>query len=476
MSTAPPPEPAPGPVPAARPNGTPLAWRAAIAAGVAGLTAAAYLLAPTIGPRGQAALGVVAFVGIACLFSANLRAVSWRTVGAGFGLQVLLAVLILRFEPVYLAFVEMGAVIQKFIDFTNEGAVFVFGPLVNDAALERGLGLGPGGGFVFALKALPAVIFVSSFFTVLYHLGILQWVVKLFARVMVWVMGTSGAETLSATANVFMGQTEAPLIVRPYIARMTRSELLALMVGGMATISGGVMVAYVGMLHGIGMGDKAAAILATSVMAAPCGLYVAKLLLPETETPVTRGDVKVDVPREHANVFDAAAGGASEGMKLVLNIAAMLIAFIAFVALFNHLLLKLDQGLGLQAALGLSAPLSLQLVFSWVFAPVALLMGVPPPDVPKVAELLGTKLVLNEFVAYLMLSQKFGGQLDGRSVALAAFALTGFANFASVGIQLGGIGAMAPERRGDLARLGMTALLGGFLATLINAAVAGVLM
>jgi CNT family concentrative nucleoside transporter len=455
---------------------TPLAWRAAAAAAVAALTVAAYVLADALGPRGQAALGVVAFIGVACVFSANLRAVNWRLVGAGLGLQLVLALLILRVPAVYAAFAEVGAVIQKFIDFTNEGAAFVFGPLVNDAAVERGLGLGRGQGFIFAVKALPAVIFVSSFFTVLYHLGVLQLVVKVFARVMVWVMGTSGAETLSATANVFMGQTEAPLIVRPYIARMTRSELLALMVGGMATISGGVMVAYVGMLTKIGMGDKAVAILATSVMAAPCGLYVAKLLLPETGDPVTRGAVKVDVPKEHANVFDAAAGGASEGMKLVLNIAAMLIAFIAFVALFNHLLLKLDEGLGLRERLGLSDPLSLQLVFSWVFAPVAVLMGVPGPDVPKVAELLGTKLVLNEFVAYLVLAEKFGGQLEPRSVALAAFALTGFANFASVGIQLGGIGAMVPERRGELAGLGMTALLGGFLATLINSAVAGVLM
>jgi concentrative nucleoside transporter, CNT family len=257
---------------------------------------------------------------------------------------------------------------------------------------------------------------------------------------------------------------------------MTKSELLALMIGGMATISGGVMVAYVGMLQKIGMGEQAVAILATSVMAAPCGLYVAKILLPETEEPVTRGAVKTDVPQTHSNVFDAAADGASEGMKLVLNITAMLIAFIAFVALFNHLLLKLDLWLGLQEMFGWSGPLSLQLIFSWVFAPVALLMGVPSADVPAVGELLGTKLVLNEFVAYLVLSEKFNGQLDPRSVALTAFALTGFANFASIGIQLGGIGALAPERRADLARLGVLALLGGFLATLINSAVAGLLM
>ena len=455
---------------------TPLVWRAGIALVIAALVALAYAVQGTAAPQVRSGIGVVAFVLVACLFSANLRAVNWRTVGAGFALQLTLAALILRVPAVFEFFSVVGDGIQKFIDFTNEGAAFVFGPLVNDAAVERGLGLGKGQGFIFAVKALPAVVFVSSFFTVLYHLGVLQFVVKLFARVMMWVMGTSGAETLSSTANVFMGQTEAPLIVRPYIAKMTRSELLTLMIGGMATISGGVMVAYVGMLNKIGMGEQAVAILATSVMAAPCGLYIAKILLPETEEPVTRGVVKVDIPQAHANVFDAAADGASEGMKLVINIAAMLIAFIAFVALFNHLLYKLDTGLGLQEALHLGAPLSLQLIFSWVFAPVALLMGVPGADVPKVAELLGTKLVLNEFVAYLVLSEKYAGQLDPRSVALTAFALTGFANFASIGIQLGGIGAMAPERRADLARLGFRALAGGFLATLINAALAGVLM
>lgn len=454
-------------------SATPRSWRIAIAIAIASIAGMAWVLQGSP-PQVRAALGVIGFIGFACLFSQNLRAVNWRLVGAGVALQFLLALLILKFEPVYLFFRELGDVIRKFIDFTDAGAAFVFGPLVETSTLEKALG--PGKGFIFVVKALPAVIFVSSFFTVLYYLGILQLVVKAFARVMVWVMGTSGAETLSATANVFMGQTEAPLIVRPYIPKMTRSELLALMVGGMATISGGVMVAYVGMLDQIGMSSQAYAILATSVMAAPCGLYVSKILLPETEVPITRGKVQVDVPKTHANVFDAAAEGASEGMKLVLNIAAMLIAFIAFVALFNHLLLKLDQWLGLQQMFNLSAPLSLQLIFSWLFAPVALLMGVEVTDVPKVAELLGTKLVLNEFVAYLVLADKFAGQLDPRSVALSAFALTGFANFASIGIQLGGIGAMAPERRGDLAQLGLLALAGGFLATLINSAVAGLLM
>lgn len=454
---------------------TPWPWRAALIGLLAVVVAAAYALRDAA-PQFRSALGVVGFIGLACLFSTNLRAIDRRAVLGGLALQFTLAVLILRVPAVYQLFVGIGQAIQKFIDFTNAGAAFVFGPLLNDTAIERGLALEKGGGFIFVVKALPAVIFVSSFFTVLYHLGVLQRVVRVVSRLVVAVMGTSGAETLSATANVFMGQTEAPLIVRPYVPRMTRSELLALMVGGMATISGGVMVAYVSMLDRIGMGEQAVAILATSVMAAPCGLYVAKLLVPETAEPVTRGRVRADVPRTHANVFDAAADGASQGMTLVLNIVAMLIAFIAFVALANHLLLKLDEATGLQQRLGLAAPLSLQRIFSWLFTPVALLLGVAEADVPAVAELLGTKLVLNEFVAYVVLAGQYGDQLQPRTVALAAFALTGFANFASVGILLGGIGAMAPQRRGDLARLGPRALAGGYLATLINAAVAGLLL
>jgi CNT family concentrative nucleoside transporter len=293
----------------------------------------------------------------------------------------------------------------------------------------------------------------------------LQVVVWVFAKIMVLVMGkrgVSGAESLSATANVFMGQTEAPLIVKPYIARMTRSELLAIMVGGMATVAGGVMAIY------IELGADARAILATTVMAAPCGLYVAKILVPETGTPLTRGTVSIAQERPHANVVDAATAGATSGMMLAINIIAMLIAFLAVIAAVNYGLKQIDDGLTLEA------------IFAKLFAPVAVLMGVMPGDVPKVAELLGVKLVANEFVAFQMMTGQFKpgmtSGMDPRSYALATFALTGFANIGSIGIQLGGIGAMAPERRADLARLGLTALLGGFLATLINAAIAGILM
>jgi CNT family concentrative nucleoside transporter len=430
-----------------------LKYRLAGLAVVAAATAGAYLARAAGRTDLQAVCGVPAFVALAYVFSAAPHRVNWRTVGAGLGLQVALALLILKVPAVYAGFEVVGGAIQKFLDFTDEGAKFVFGPLADPGKV----------GFVFAFKALPAVIFVSSFFTVLYHLGVLQFVVKWLARVVVFVMGTSGAETLSAVANVFMGQTEAPLIVKPYVQRMTRSELLALMVGGMATISGGVMVAYIGMMTEAGFATGAVSILTTSVMAAPAGLYLAKILVPETEPSETRGVVTAQPDRPDANVFDAAARGASEGMSLVLNIAAMLIAFIAFIALANHLLKKADPDWSLEAG------------FAKAFAPAAVLMGTPSDDVPKVAELLGTKLVLNEFVAYTRLTEKYR-DMDRKSFALAVFALTGFANFSSIGIQLGGIGAMAPARRGDLARLSSRALLGGFLATLVNAAVAGLLM
>ncbi|MBI4476606.1 MAG: Na+ dependent nucleoside transporter domain protein, partial [Acidobacteria bacterium] len=293
---------------------------------------------------------------------------------------------------------------------------------------------------------------------VLYYFGILQFIVKMMARVMMYLLQTSGAETLSAAANVFMGQTEAPIIVKPYVPQMTRSELLALMVGGLATISGGVMAVY------IALGANPVAILTTSVMAAPCGLYLSKLLLPEMEEPVTRGDVRLMVERQHQNVIDAASAGASDGVVLAINIAAMLIAFLAFIAFFDFLLALINPAL------------SLAKIFSYVFAPVAFLMGVPAAHIPAVADLLGTKLVANEFVAFVKLTSQYREALDPRTYALATFALTGFANFASIGIQLGGIGGMAPTRRGDLARLGGRALLAGFLATLINASLAAAMI
>ncbi len=440
---------------------TPPSWRWMIGLTVLTLAVLAYLLQDWIGPRGQAALGLFCFLGIPALFSSNLRAVNWRTIGWGLVLQLLLALFILKLEifgvrPGYELFSAVASVVKKFLEFTNAGSQFVFGPLADPAAMGKAF---PDKGFVFAFSALPTIIFVASFFTVLYYFGVLQFIVRLFARAMMYLLQTSGAETLSVTANIFMGQTEAPLIIKPYVARMTQSELLTLMVGGMAHISGGVMAVY------IGMGADPVAILATSVMASPCTLYLSKILLPETEQPDTRGEVKTVVEDQHRNVIDAAAAGASDGMRLALNIAAMLIAFLAFIALFDYLLGRIP----------VEPALSLQRIFSWVFAPVAVLMGVEGTDIPRVADLLGIKLTANEFVAYVKFTEYYEA-LSPRARILSTYALTGFANFASIGIQLGGIGAMAPSRRSDLARLGMRALLVGFLVTLINAALAGILL
>jgi CNT family concentrative nucleoside transporter len=422
--------------------------------------AAAYLFRD-IAPRLQPIAGVVCFISIVAACSHNLRAVNWRTVGWGMALQIGLALFILKvniggWRPGYAFFNAVAGVVKQFLEFTSAGSQFVFGPLANGPVMDKVFG--PGQGFVFAFTALPTIIFVSSFFTVLYYFGVLQFIVKIFAKTMMLFMRTSGAETLSAAANVFMGQTEAPIIVKPYVPGMTQSELLALMVGGMATISGGVMAVY------ISLGADAVAILTTSVMAAPCGLYLSKILYPETEEPATRGEVKVVVERSHVNVIDAAAAGASDGTMLAINVAAMLIAFLAFIALIDYALGQVIPGL------------SLSRVFAVLFAPVAVLMGVPTQDVPAMGDLLGTKLVANEFVSYVKLTTEYRTVLTPKGYVLATYALTGFANIASIGIQLGGIGAMAPTRRADLARLGTRALLAGFIATLINASIAAALL
>jgi CNT family concentrative nucleoside transporter len=405
--------------------------------------------------------GALCFIAIVAACSPNLRLVNWRTVGWGLALQIGLALVILKLEiggwrPGYAFFSAIAGGITRFLQFTDAGSTFVFGPLADQARMDQVFGAG--NGLVFAFRALPTIVFVSSFFTVLYYFGVLQFIVRGMARAMMRLMRTSGAETLSAAANVFMGQTEAPLIVKPFVRHMTESEMLAMMVGGLATIAGGVMAVY------ISLGADPIAILTTSVMAAPCGLYLSKIMLPEIERPMTRGETPIAVERTHVNAIDAAAGGASDGMKLAANVAAMLIAFLAFLALSDYLLGLVREGL------------TLARIFGVVFAPVAFLMGIPASDVGPMADLLGTKLVANEFVAFVKLTGEYKDVLTGRSFALATFALTGFANVASIGIQIGGIGGIAPERRGDLARLGPRALLVGFLATLVNACIASVLL
>lgn len=446
-------------MPPAAANRTPLRWRLGIGAAILILGTAAWFLRDSIGVRSQAVAGVFCFFGLVALFSTNLRAVNWRTIGWGVALQLILAVLVLKVPFVHDAFNAAKVVVVNFISFSDKGAEFVFGNL----ARPGDLALNPGKEFlfIFAFKALPPILFVSAFFTVLYHFGVLQRIVRLMARVMVHLMGTSGAETLSVSANVFMGQTEAPLIVRPYVPRMTHSELFALMTSGFAHISGGMMVVY------INYGADPVAVLTTCVMACPCSLYLAKLFMPETGKPETAGTTRThDEKSPHVNGIDAATAGTTTGLQLALNVAAMLIVFIAFVAMAD-------------AILGYAVKdLSLAKLFGWIFAPAAFLMGIEPKDVPHVATLLGAKLSINEHYAYLVMKgwKAVPDFMSARSYTLAAFALTGFANFASVGIQLGGIGALAPERRPDLARLGLRALFVGFVATLLNAAIAGILL
>lgn len=454
---APPPEPALPP--------TPWKWRFMILGALALVGALAFFGSTGLASsnyhqaayRVQAGCGIVFFLGLAALFSKSLQSVSRRTLLWGIGLQFVLAVAVIYSPHVRMVFEWIGAGIKALITASDKGADFVFGDLskVDGKA-----------GFVFAFKALPPIIFVSAFFSVLYYLGVLQFFVKLMARAMMYLMGTSGAETLSVSANVFMGQTEAPLIVKPFVPKMTQSELLALMGSGMAHISGGMMAVY------ISYGADPVSILCTCVMACPCSLYLTKLIQPEAGKPVTAGAAPIAVETPYVNVIDAAAAGVKDGVWLAINVAAMLIAFIAFIALFDIILGGIFPGM------------TLDRIFGWVFAPVAFLIGVEPGECGKVGNLLGLKLAANEHVAYLKLKEWKAADLNPfaetvlskRSQLLAVFALTGFANFASVGIQLGGIGAMAPGRRADLAKLGMKALFIGFLATLINAAVAGLLM
>lgn len=440
---------------------TPLSWRLGIAVGILLIGGLAFLTRDFIGLRGQAVAGVVCFFGLVATFSSNLRAVKWSTIGWGIVLQLILAVLVLKVPFIKTGFESAKDVVVSFIGFSDKGAEFVFGDLARSHPADVALQPGKTDLFFFAFRVLPPILFVSAFFTVLYHYGILQRIVRLMAKVMVHFMGTSGAETLSVSANVFMGQTEAPLIVKPYVPRMTNSELFALMTSGFAHISGALMVVY------ISYGADPVAVLTTCIMACPCSLYLSKLFMPEIGAPETAGTVHSGKEKSpYVNGIDAAASGTTDGLKLALNVAAMLIVFIAFVAMFDAILGKLVPDL------------TLSKLFGWIFSPAAFLMGVESADISKVGTLLGTKLATNEHVAYLMMKGWKAAPefMTERSYVLAAFALTGFANFASVGIQLGGIGAMAPERRPDLARLGLRALFVGFVATLLNAAIAGILI
>lgn len=395
-------------------------------------------------------LGLFVMIGVAFALSENRKAIQWRTVITGVLLQMVFGLVILKTDIGRNVFDTIGRGFNAILGFTGEGAKFLFGNL---AVPSDNLG------FIFATMVLPTIIFMSALMSVLYHIGIMQKVVEVVARLMMWAMKTSGAESLAAAANIFVGQTEAPLVIKPFVGKMTKSELMCLMTGGMATVAGGVLAAYVG------FGIDAGHLLAASVMSAPAALVCAKLMVPEMEESVTAGVVKIDLPPVAANVVDAAATGASDGLKLAVNVAAMLLAFIALIAMLNGML----SGIG-----GLFGypQLTFELIMGYINAPVAWIMGVPWEDCLKVGSILGKKLVLNEFVGYLdLVAAK--GQMSERAVILTTYALCGFSNFSSIAIQLGGIGTMAPNKREILAKYGMRSLIAGTLACYMTACIAG---
>jgi CNT family concentrative nucleoside transporter len=415
--------------------------------------------------------GLAVLIGIAWLFSNNKKAVDWRLVLTGVTLQIAFAALVLLVPGARNVFQSLGDGFVAILAFVGEGSKFIFGSLMDTSKF----------GFIFAFQVLPTIIFFASLMGVLYHLGVMQAVVRAMAWGITKVMRVSGAETTSVCASVFIGQTEAPLTVRPYIPRMTESELITMMIGGMAHIAGGVLAAYVGMLGG---GDPAQQafyakhLLAASIMAAPATLVIAKILIPETGEPLTRGTVKMEVEKNTANIVDAAASGAGDGWRLALNIGAMLLAFIALIALLNWPLTWLGEITGISAAIG--KPTDLATIFGSLLAPLAWVIGTPWQDAQVVGSLIGQKVVINEFVAYLQLGDIVNGKVAGVSLTeqgrlIATYALCGFANFSSIAIQIGGIGGLAPERRQDLARFGMRAVLGGSIATFMTATIAGVL-
>ena len=406
-------------------------------------------------------LGLIALLLIAWALSTDRRRIRWRTVAWGTALQFLFALVILKTRPGQAFFDFCGRAVNRLLSFQYEGAKFVF----NALAIPPGE---PGSvGFSFAFQVLTTIVFFSSLISILYYLGVMQKVVVLFARLMVRTCGTSGAETLSASANIFVGQTEAPLLIKPYVDAMTRSELLCVMTGGMATVAGGVMAAYVGMLRGT-YPDIAGHLLAASVMSAPAALVMAKMLLPETERPKTMGVVELPYVDPSANVIEAAANGATTGLQLALNVGAMLVAFMSLLAMLNW-------GVGKLGGLVGHGDVRFETLLGWLFAPLAWLMGTPAHECVQVGRLMGEKTVLNEFVAYSHLAG-LPTPLSPRAFVIATYSLCGFSNFLSIGIQIGGIGALAPGRRSYLARLGLRALLAGSLACFMTAAIAGVLV
>ena len=405
-------------------------------------------------------LGIVLILGVAFLMSNNRKAINYRTVGVGLLLQVLLAVFILKTEVGQSLFQWLGDSINTLLGQADKGALFVFGSLVDRDLMTKAFG--PGNDYIFFFKVVPTIIFVAVLVNMFYHLGILQRIVSTMGKGVHWLMGVSGAEALSNVASTFVGQVEAQIMIKPYLKNMTNSELMASMTGSFACIAGGVMAVY------ISLGVPAAYLLAASLMAAPGALVISKIIFPETEKSETEGEVKLSIEKTHANLVDAIAAGASEGLKVGLNVIAMLIGFIALIAL-------VDLGLGQLGGLINMPTLSMNLILGKVFSVFAFAMGVPAVDIEVAGALMGKKMVVNEFVAYLDMV-KIKDTLSPKTIAITSFALCGFANFSSVAIQIGGIGELAPTRRSDLAKLGFKALIAGTLASYLSATLAGLLL
>ena len=439
---------------------------AVILGGLAAIAAISIALGFAGATRIQPVAGLALILALAYCLSSARRAIDYRNVAWGLGLQFLFAVIVLKTPYGRAAFEAAGTVITRILGFSVKGSEFVFGPLGQPAVWQRIVTtvLGPDGApwaNIFAFMVLPTIIFIAALFAMLYYFGVMQLIVRVFAVIMRRFMRASGAETLNVAASIFMGQTEAPLTIRPFLPRMTESELMTVMTAGMAHISGGVMAAYI--LFGV----EAQHLLTAVIMTAPGTLMMAKLFVPETGEPETMGTVKLAVEKTDVNVIDAIGRGTGEGLHLALNVGAMLISFLALVALLNAGLGLIGQAFGVD--------LSLQLILGWVFAPIAWALGVPWRDAATIGNLLGTRMVLNEFVAYSQLGP-LKAMLDPKSFTIATFALCGFANFSSIGIQIGGIGALAPERRHDLARLGLRAMLAGTFANFLTATIAGMLL
>jgi CNT family concentrative nucleoside transporter len=417
--------------------------------------------------RLQPVCGLVLIGLVAYALSTNRRAIRVRTIAWGFGLQFVFGLIVLKTSIGQRTFEVLGDKIRQLLGFAAVGSSFVFGPLGNQPVWARVMEtvLGPEGAqyaVIFAFQIAPTIIFVAALFAILYYFGIMQVIVRLLAIVMNKAMGASGAESLNVAASIFMGQTEAPLTIRPYLPRMTQSELMTVMTSGMAHISGGIMAAY------IAFGIEPKHLLTAVIMTAPGTLMLSKMIVPETLVPETLGTVRLDVKTTDVNVIDAAGRGTGEGLRLAMNVIAMLISFIALIALLNALLGWIGGWVGVP-------DLSLQRILGLIFAPVAWSLGVAWRDAAAVGNLLGTRMVLNELIAFAQLGP-MKGTLDPRSFTVATFALCGFANFSSIGIQIGGIGALVPERQHDLAMLGMRAMLAGTLANFVSACIAALLI